>query len=192
MPISRFLPATLLALSGIAYAAPPPPEVPELPPNTPAECSQAMLKTPALSARIAAGNCLARESLKLVPVTEANLETANALATAVAPAIALFDNVIASGDPYYSILAEDSKRDIYEGMAVRLRGAAQPGDRVARIQADMLVANWEDNIANSTVRIAQLAEQNPEAADRDPVVSAIAQRASAEAATQIATRGSRR
>jgi hypothetical protein len=192
MPISRLVPAAILALSGIAYAAPPPPEVPVLPPNTPARCSEALRRLPAMSARISAGNCIARESLKLVPVTDANLETANALAAAVAPAIALFDNVIASGDPYYSMLAEDSKRDIYQGMVVRLRRAVQPDDRMARIQADALVANWEDNVANSTVRITDLAEKDPDAANADPVISAITQRATTEEATQIATRGRNR
>src|SRR4051812_48694486 len=104
----RFVPAAVLALSGIAYAAPPPPEMPVLPPNTPAKCSALLQGLPAISARISAGNCLARESMKLVPVTRADLETADALATAVAPSIALFDNVIAQGDPYWSILAEDA------------------------------------------------------------------------------------
>ena len=186
----RLVPAALLALTGLAYAAPPTLDgsPPVLPPNTPARCSQVMLKEPAMKARIAAGNCLARESLKLVPVTEANLETANALATAVAPAIALFDNVIAQGDPYYSILAEDAKRDIYEGMAVRLRHAAQPGDSVARIEADMLVANWLDNIALSTVQITALADKHPDAANADPVITAITDRAAREEATQISRR----
>jgi hypothetical protein len=190
----RFVPAALLALTGLAYAAPPSVDgsPPVLPPNTPARCSQVMLKEPAMKARIAAGNCLARESLKLVPVTEANLETANALATAVAPAMALFDNVIAQGDPYYSMLAEDAKRDVYEGMAVRLRRAVQPDDEVASIEADMLVANWLDNVALSTVRITELAENDPDAANRDPVISAITQRATTEEATQISTRSPRR
>ena len=147
---------------------------------------------PAISARIAAGNCLARESLKLVPVTEASLETATALAAAVAPAIALLDNVIAAGDPYYAMLAEDSKRDIYQGMAVRLRRAVQPMDKVALREADMLVANWLDNVAFSTVRITELAENDPDAANRDQVVTAIAQRAAAEEATGVATRTARR
>lgn len=188
----RFVPAVVLALSGIAYAAPPGPELPVLPPNTPAKCSSLLRELPAISARIATGNCIARESLRLVPVTSADLETANSLATAVAPAIALFDNVIAQGDPYYSMLAEDAKRDTYEGMAVRLRRTVQPGDEVARIQADMLVANWLDNIALATVTVADLASKHPDAAERDPVISAIAQRAATEEATQIATRGARR
>jgi hypothetical protein len=141
-----------------------------------------------MKARIAAGNCLARESLKLVPVTEVNLETANALATAVAPAIALFDNVIAQGDPYYSMLAEDAKRDVYEGMAVRLRRAVQPGDEVASIEANMLVSNWLDNMALSTVQITALAEQHPDAANADPVITAITDRAAREEATQVSRR----
>lgn len=186
----RLVPAALLALTGLAYAAPPTVDgsPPVLPPNTPERCSQLMLKEPAMKARIAAGNCLARESLNLVPVTEANLETANALATAVAPAIALFDNVIAQGDPYYSMLAEDAKRDTYEGMAVRLRRAVRPGNEVASIKADMLVANWLDNIALSTVQITALAAKHPDAANADPVVTAITQQAASDEATQIATR----
>ena len=186
----RLVPVALLALTGLAYAAPPTLDgsPPVLPPNTPARCSQLMLKQPAMKARIAAGNCLARESLKLVPVTEANLETANALATAVAPAIALLDNVIAQGDPYYSMLAQDAKRDIYEGMAVRLRRAVQPGDSMARVEADMLVANWLDNIALSTVQITALAEKHPDAANADPVITAITERAASDEATQITTR----
>ncbi len=143
---------------------------------------------PAISARIAAGNCLARESIKLVPVSEANLETANALAAAVAPAIALLDNVIAAGDPYYAMLAEDSKRDIYQGMVVRLRRVVPPLNKVARREADMLVANWLDSVALSTVRITELAETDPDAANRDEVITAIAQRAAAEEATGVATR----
>jgi hypothetical protein len=186
----RLVPAALLALTGLAYAAPPSVDgsPPVLPPNTPARCSQLMLKSPAMKARIAAGNCLARESLKLVPVTEVNLETANALATAVAPAIALFDNVIAQGDPYYSMLAEDAKRDVYEGMAVRLRRAVQPGDEVASIEANMLVSNWLDNMALSTVQITALAEQHPDAANADPVITAITDRAAREEATQVSRR----
>lgn len=163
-----------------------------LPPNTPAECSAALRQLPALSARIAAGNCIAREGLKLVPVTSADLQTANALATAVAPGLALFDNVIALGDPYYSMLAEDAKRDIYQGMAVRLRDAVLPGDKVGRIRAEMLVANWLDNVDNATVRIAELAENHPDAANQDQVISAITERATTEEATQVATRGRRR
>jgi hypothetical protein len=186
----RLVPAALLALTGLAYAAPPSVDgsPPVLPPNTPARCSQLMLKEPAMKARIATGNCLARESLKLVPVTEANLETANALATAVAPAIALFDNVIAQGDPYYSMLAEDAKRDVYEGMAVRLRRAVPPGDEVASIEANMLVSNWLDNIALSTVEITALAEKYPDAANADPVITAITDRAAREEATQVSRR----
>jgi hypothetical protein len=185
----RLVPAALLALTGLAYAAPPSVDgsPPVLPPNTPGRCSQLMLKEPAMKARIATGNCLARESLKLVPVTEVSLETADALATAVAPAIALFDNVIAQGDPYYSMLAADAKRDVYDGMAVRLRRAVQPDDRVESIEADMLVANWLDNVALSTVQVAALAEKHPDAAHADPVITAITERAASDA-TQIATR----
>ena len=191
MQTRRLLPAAILALTGIAYAAPPAPEVPELSPNMPARCSAALNGSPGMSARIAAGNCIARENLKIVPVTSVDLETANNLATAVAPAIALFDNVIASGDPYYAMLAEDAKRDTYESMAVRLRRAARPDDVVARVQAEMLVANWLDNIALSTVRVAELAEKDPDAANRDAVISAITERATTVEATQIATRSRR-
>lgn len=157
----------------------------------PTACSAALRELPGISARIAAGNCLARENLKLVPVTSVDLETADNLATAVAPAIALFDNVIAQGDPYYSMLAEDARGDTYESMTVRLRRAARPDDEVARVTAEMLVANWRDNVALSTVRVAELAEKHPDEADRDQVISAITQRAASVEATQIATRSRR-
>jgi hypothetical protein len=178
--------AASLAWSGVAFAD----NLPPLPVNPPSQCVALMSQLPAVGARISTANCLARERLSMTPVTVANLETANALATAVAPSIALYDNVIALHDPYWSIIAEDARRDTYESLAVRLRNAVQPDDQLGRVQAELLVSNWLDNVNLAALTITAIAQANPELANHNSTIAAITNRAAS--GTAIATRGGRR
>jgi hypothetical protein len=183
----RFVSAAFLAFSGIAYAD----ELPEMPVNPPRQCVSLLNQLPAVAARISTANCLASARMDLVSLTSPDLETANELAFAVAPSIALLDNVISLNDPYWTILAEDAKRDTYRSMAMRMRRTVRPDDDLGQIRVDALVANWLSNVDLSTMRVVEIAEKNPELIQRDSVVFAIAKSAS-EDATQVATRARQR
>lgn len=184
----HLLPAALLALSGIANATPPPQAASSLPPNAPARCVALLHQTPIEGGLISAGNCLAEARMNETSL-KADSASANALASATAPSIALFDRVIAESNPYWSIIAEDAKRDTYQSMAVRLRRTVPLDDAITSQRVDSLVASWNDNAAASTARIVQLAATHPDVGSRDPVIAGISNRAQTEQAKQVATRG---
>lgn len=180
------LPAAVLALSGIAYGA-----QGALPADAPNTCVQLVHQTPIEGGLISAGNCLAEARMNKVHV-QSSAESADALAAATAPSIAMFDRVIAQGNPYWSMIAEDAKRDTYRSMAVRLRNSVPDQSAEGQRQVDPLVANWNDGAAQSTARIAQLASAHPDIANRDEVIAGVASRAQADEARQVAIRGQNR
>lgn len=109
------------------------------------------------------------------------------LDAAVAPAVALLDRVIQVGDPYWKLVAEDAKRDLYLGMIVRERSI--PGlDLVAHEALEAKLAPWQAQEEHAIVAMAKLGREHPGLAERDAVIAGVYQRIGEERVAGVAMR----
>ncbi|HEU4733463.1 MAG TPA: hypothetical protein VFT22_36470 [Kofleriaceae bacterium] len=169
-----------LSLAGVAGADPAAaPGLPAMPSDLPARCAElshvpesAQIPGPQLAARISVANCMAEEAMNALALSP-DAGSIHKLDAAVAPSLALLEAVIARGDPYWSVIAEDAMRDLYVGMVVRERRSI-PGGNVAALAAfEPLLAPWRDAAAHASGRITELAEANPSLAKQDRVIGAV-------------------
>lgn len=90
--------------------------------SVPADATASQLQ---LAAKISLANCTAEASFAQLNVTpdDAGMQ---ALATAAKPSFDLLDDVIRSGDPTMTPIAQAARADLLEGMAVRMRDSVAP------------------------------------------------------------------
>lgn len=153
---------------------------------------------PKLEATISMASCLAESAMASVDI-QPTRESVLALDRAVQPAMQLLDVVIAHGDLEHRLIAEHTKGDLYDALAVRVRSAVEPmrglrtehafamyHDRVNH--ADALVHPWLQLAANSFLDVSRLAREDPQLLVRNPMLANMVYDSRLERAASIATR----
>jgi hypothetical protein len=156
-----------------------------LPQAVPPQCeplasipSSTEIATPILASRVSVANCMAEAALNGVAAAP-DQAGVQCLDTALGPSLAILDNVSQVGDPYWKVIAEDAKRDIYVSMIVRERVSLK-GDVAAHDELEARLAPWHAGAAKSTAAIASTVKANPRLGENDPVVAAIVTRLSGQ------------
>lgn len=133
----------------------------------------------ALQARMSLASCIAEAKLATLQLVDAH-ESVLAVDDATAHSVALYDEVIAHGDPVTKIVAHQAKADLYTNMAVRMLATVPPptaGDASAALHAtrkqilEGQLAPWRDRAFDAAEHILLLAKANPKL-DKNPVVQA--------------------
>ena len=135
---------------------------------------------PSLDAAISTASCLAELHARRL-VLAPTLDSVRALDDAVAPAVRIFDRVIATGDAPHALAALYAKADLFDGNADRIMDAvphlspqisrAEVAEHEARVRAAAdLTAPWRRRAATSRRAIAKLVLVHPELATTRDVV----------------------
>lgn len=124
----------------------------------------------ALPARIALAGCLVEvgiEPLDLIDASASVLEVSEA----IAPAIALLDEVIASGDPAIQVMALHRKALLYAGMTGRMLTTIPPPSSPTREAValqdsrrrllEAMLSPWRDEMVRAYQAIVELAIRTP-------------------------------
>lgn len=197
-PFFIITPTVILAVAGLASAstvdrsglAP-------LPTNLSARCAplaqvpaSATIIEPRISAQVSVANCMAEEAMNQLSLAPTSASIAQ-LDAAVEPSVALFDNVINTvDDPYWKIVANDAKRDLYVGMIVRQRNSIRGPNMAARNALEPKLAAWQNKAASANAAVADAVRAHPDVASRDPVIASISARATTQPVPAVATRES--
>jgi hypothetical protein len=116
--------------------------------------ASATIPGPALAAHVSVANCLAEAAMNALTISPDALSISR-LDAAVAPSVAILDDVIAAGDAHYRTIAEAAKLDLYDSMIVRERASRTKSD-VASIDAlETKLDPWRalaDRAANAIAR----------------------------------------
>lgn len=151
----------------------------------------------ALSARISLASCMAEQSVAQLSLCDCG-ESIVAVDAAVAPAIAVLDDVIEKADPATQIIAEHAQGELYTSLANRMLGtlpklaAAAPPAELAlndlrRKTLDAQLAPWREASVTAHTHVVELATAHPDVAAR-PVVSAAVRDSQQRVAAEVATR----
>lgn len=176
------IPAALLCLVEPASAAPVARGLSPLPSQLSTRCARlaqiprsSEIALPVFAAHVSVANCTAEEAMNRLSLApdDASIDRLN---TAVAPSIAMLDEVISAGSPYWKMVAEDAKRDIYVGMVVRMRSSIPDADLAKHDALEPKLARWIDEGEKSRSAVTALAGQHPEVSGRDVVVAGIVER----------------
>jgi hypothetical protein len=122
-----------------------------------------------LSARISIASCTASINLNAMQRTLRDNPVANyeALDAAIAPSIAMLDDVIAKNVPELELLAARAEADLYTSVAVRTRNTEPMTEDRAAVEA--LIAPALARADERFARVLAIADQHPELAS-DPIV----------------------
>lgn len=131
---------------------------------------------PRPASQVSAANRMAELAMNAVANTGDDASIAK-LDQAVAPSVDLLDTVIRTGDPYWKVVAEDAKRDIYQSMIVRERVAIPGADFAGHLLLEPKLAHWQESEHEAIAAIEQIEHANPTLAKRDAVISTIIARA---------------
>ena len=178
----RMIPIVVLGLTTAAYAAPLRPyNEGDVPPACRSmEHGAAPTLQLQLAQRISVASCMASIRLDALRSLGEPGAAIPALANAVAPSIAMLDEVIANGDAGRQIVAEHAKGDLYVGLAVRLRNTVPPIGPLTTGPAlkihddahDALEPSaraWVEAGGRAFTEVEHIASIHPEL-DRDPVI----------------------
>ena len=138
---------------------------------------------PEYDAAISTANCMAMTRAQAVQLTP-TAESAAALDAAVAPAVAILDRVIETGDPEHQLIAHYAKADLYKGNTARILAAVptpspqmaseEVANRDAFVHAvEPLTLAWRQHELASRRAIARLVIANPQLATQDRVLARI-------------------
>jgi hypothetical protein len=139
--------------------------------------------TTALAASLTAANCMAEMAMN----TRIFIDTDGSIATidgAMAPSVAMFDAIVAQGDPAEQIIALHAKGDLYTGLVVRMRNALPPAPTGTGHTFEVATSDWqlrhailEDKLEPWLVKadrafqtVAELGVDHPELVARNPVL----------------------
>lgn len=186
--LTTLVPAAVVGLAGVAFAAVP--GLSPLPQNLPADCAplahvppSSEIPGPEISSHVSVANCLAETAMNAAKVAPDD-RSIDRLDEATATSVAILDDVSDLGDPYWKMIAEDARRDIYVGMVVRARASITCPTMCAIEELEDKLTGWLGEAAEAKATVATLACTHPEL-QRDPVIAGIVQR---DAAEQVATR----
>src|SRR5262245_19042833 len=131
-----------------------------------------------LGARVSLASCLAERRMNAVAPGHASIP---AYDQAVAPALAILDDVAMSGNPRGRLLAEATRADILDGLVVRMRNAIPspnpevPGSLAAfqraHAQLEPALAPWRQQSLQAMAEVETLAAQHPDLVRTDDVVA---------------------
>jgi hypothetical protein len=147
----------------------------------------------ALGARIALANCMASEGLaplQLCDCADSILE----MESAVAPAVALFEEVAYAGDAHNELLAEHARAELYTSMRIRMAKTVPAPDgteesqtlrdaRQALLEAQL--APWVETIEAASARVLELAKANP-SLGKHPIAKAAIESSKQRLASKVA------
>lgn len=178
--ISILIALLVPALAAAQPAAPAPVRLD--PAKLPQSCQQFAAPAPTarlqLAARISLANCLASERLDALQLGNDPERSRRQLTEAIAPSVALLDQVIAQGDPSARIMAQHAKGDLYIGLVVRLRNTVPPvpagssnQQHLAYLQREIepRTYDWLARADRAFGDVRDVANANPAIVD-DPVV----------------------
>jgi hypothetical protein len=214
---SSFIGLTLIASAARAERAPAPapaprPAAPVVPAvqlvpidlaNVPEACRSlakqavAQIAPAAFPTRISLASCMAERAIEPLALCDCG-ESIAAIDAAVAPAVAVLDDVIAKADPATAMIAEHAEGQLYAGFATRLLATLpRPGTEASEAEIalhdvrkqglDAQLAGWRDKAMTAFQRTVELAKAHPEVANR-PVVAAAVRDSEQQLAADVATR----
>lgn len=199
-------PAAPAAGAATRPVAPPPPAIQLVPIDlsTIAEAckplaKQAMSPTPAAAvpARISLASCMVDHAIAPLALCDC-ADSVVAVDQAIAPAIAILDDVIEAGDPASQVIAEHAEGTLYTGLVTRLlatlpkltgdAGETEVALRDLRKQTlDVQLAPWREAAMTAFQHVVDAAKAHPEVARNAQVATAIRdsqQRLAAEVANR--------
>lgn len=168
--------ATLFAVTAFVALSPSASASPRLSPfpsSLPAQCvplslvpRSATIALPNIAAHVSVANCLAETAMNGAMITPDSSSVAR-LNDAVRPSLAMLDEVIALRDPYWTAIAEDAKRDLFESLVVRERVSALIPD----LTLETALMPWQERAKESRDAIAKVIHDQPSIASRDAVIA---------------------
>lgn len=152
----------------------------------------------AFQARISLASCMAGRAIAPLELCDCGASIV-AIDKAVAPAIALLDDVIAAADPATRLIAEHAEGQLYAGFAARLVATLPPlGPNATEAETalrDMrkqtLAAQlepWREAAMTSFQHVVDLAKAHPELASHRVIAAAVRDSEQQLAAGEVATR----
>lgn len=178
----RMIPMIVVGLTTAAYAGPLEPyNEGDVPPACRSmEHGAAPTLQIQLEQRVSVASCMASIRLDALRSLGKPETAIPALANAVAPSIAMLDEVIAQGDARPQIIAEHAKGDLYVALAVRLRNTVPPVGPLsagpalkihdaAHAVLEPSAQAWVAAADQAFTQVEQIATIHPEL-DRDPVI----------------------
>lgn len=137
----------------------------------------------ALTARVSLASCMADRAIAPLALCDC-AESILAVDTAVAPAIAVLDNVIEVGDPAMQVIAEHTEGKLYAGFAARLlETLPKPGPGAADTELalrdlrkqtlDAQLAPWREAAMAAFQHVVEIARAHPEVARSAAAASAV-------------------
>jgi hypothetical protein len=173
--LARVFPVLVL---GSVASAEPATDLPALPGDLPAQCqplaeipASARTPGPGTAAHISVANCVAEVAMNQLTVRP-DIDSLAELGAAVAASMDMLDDVIRLGDPYWNVIAQNAKHDLYVGMIVRTR-VSLDGDVSAHEELEAELAPWRDDASRAIDAIAAIAVEDPTLAKRDAVIADI-------------------
>jgi hypothetical protein len=144
--------------------------------------------TPVIEAYTSIAGCIVRERTRGFDL-HPDSKSVDQLDIAVAPALALLDSVIETGDATHQIIALHAKADIYQGLTTRLRNSMRANpDYAQRKEVDRLTVAWNEHARDANLRVTQIAAGNPGAVRGNPVVTYAVQDAQRSRTSGVASR----
>ena len=143
-------------------------EVGALPPSCVALAhvpADARIATPALAAHVSVASCAAEQRMNALGLAHDDASM-RALAIAVAPSLAMLDDVAAAGGPAWQLTAQFTRGDLYRGMVVRMR-AATHGD--ASLEPEL--KPWLDAARAAFGEVVAIAQAHPDLATTNAVIA---------------------
>jgi hypothetical protein len=137
----------------------------------------------AYSARISLASCMAERAIAPLALCDCGASVV-AIDAAVAPALAVLDDVIGSAEPALQVIAEHTEGQLYAGFAIRMRAtvpAVEPNaDAAALTLHDMRartleaqLAPWHEAAMASFAHVVEIAKAHPEIARNAAAASAV-------------------
>jgi hypothetical protein len=151
----------------------------------------------ALSARISLAGCMSEQAIAPIALCDCG-ESIAAIDAAVAPAIAILDDVISNADPATQVIAEHAEGQLYAGFVQRLiatlpaigagAGEAEVSLREMRRQTlEAQLGPWRETAMTSFQHVVELVKQHGELT-RNPAVASAARDSEQRLAATVATR----
>lgn len=182
---------TLLAPAALADDHPAAP-APELPAQCRASARLAgsLVQGIALPSKLALAQCLVPPALAPIKALLDTQDSINQLETAVKPALALYDDVIAGGEPAQQVAAASAKAALYTDLLGRMANTVPPptagGEALYQSRKqllDVVLQPWRDQVIAASEQVVAIGKAHP-ALDHQPAT----RDALAQAAQRIAAK----
>jgi hypothetical protein len=137
----------------------------------------------AFSARISLASCIAERAVAPLKLCDCG-ESIQSLDRAVAPALAILDDVIAAADPATQVIAEHAEGELHAGLVTRMlttlpRVASDASEAEIALHdlrartLDLQLAAWREAALASFQHVVELAKEHPALASNRVVASAV-------------------